>query len=331
MTRSGFLRLLLSLLVSLLFTPWRVRAADMKPRAPRPASGILPITPTARFYVEDINGPPDSARQGATHWRLRVHGQVAHPLSFDYPSLVQRPAVSRIITLSCIGNPVGSYAIGNAEWRGVPLTEILREAQPTSSASWLVLRADDGYFESIPLKQARHPGALLATHMNRERLTPDHGFPLRLMIPGLYGIKQVKWLREMELSEDRAPGYWHKRGWSPDARVQIFSRIDFPRHEQWMERGTHAVRGIAFAGDRGVEYVQVSTDGERTWNLAQLEQPLSDYSWVFWSYPVTFPQPGRFTLSVRAADKFSGIQRGEWRDPFPNGVTGYHRVEVLVF
>ena len=330
MTRAGFLRWLASGLAAGLKASltW---AAGMNPRAPRPESDLQPITPTSEFYLEDVSGPPESAKQLSPDWFLEIHGRVERPLRLDYPALLRRAARSETVTLNCIGNPVGGYAIGNAEWRGVPLADLLKTCRPEASAEWLILRAGDGYFESLPLRQAGHPAALLATHMNRRPLTPGHGYPLRLILPGLYGIKQVKWLSGIELSDRPQAGYWHKRGWSREARVQILSRIDHPREGAWLERGRHEVRGIAFAGDRGIEYVQVSADNGRTWDLARLDPPLSDYAWVFWRYPVTFSRSGRYTLTVRAADRYSGVQDGRLRDPFPQGVTGYHRITFKVY
>ncbi len=302
----------------------------MKPKAERPEGATPAITPVHKFYVEDISGPPESLKQGIRDWTLKVTGKITHPLTLNYERIMKRPKVKRIITLSCIGNPLGGYAIGNAEWEGISLKALLEEVDPHFFSKTVILKGEDGYHDSIPLNKARHPGALLAHTMNGKPLTLNHGFPLRLLVPGHYGIKQVKWLKELEITDQPHEGYWQKRKWDKDAKIKIMSRVDFPVHDQWLDSRTTVLRGIAFAGDRGIQYVQVSLDGERSWSLARLEKPLSPYSWVMWSFPCTFPGPGRYGIAVRAADLYSGIQRDDARDPFPSGIAGIHRISVNV-
>ena len=329
MTRSRFLRFLLYITLLLIFLPFKA-LADMVPRVFKTRKHPLPITPVDEFYVEDYSGPPKSLRQGAEDWRLTVKGKVDRPLTLNYKQILSRPSVKRIITLNCIGNPVGGRAIGNAEWEGIRLKDLIDAADPHFFSSALILRAGDGYYESIPLRKANHPAAMLAYKMNGQPLTLNHGFPLRLLIPGLYGIKQMKWVVEIEVANHSPKGYWHKKGWSKKARVKIISRIDIPENNETLRSRQTVIRGIAFAGDRGIQYVQVSIDGERTWSLAQLEKPQSSYSWVFWSLPCTFPQRGHYRIAVRAADQYSGLQQDDLRDPFPSGTSGIHRIEVLV-
>ena len=329
MNRSQFLRLLLLSLLSLLAFPLKV-LADMVPRVFKTRKLPLPITPVEEFYIEDYSGPPKSLRQGADHWRLTIKGKVDHPLTLDFRQILARPKVKRIITLNCIGNPVGGRAIGNAEWEGISLKHLLDEADPHFFSNTLIIKAEDGYYESIPLRKARHPAAMLAYKMNGQPLTLNHGFPLRLLIPGLYGIKQMKWIKEIEVANHRPKGYWHKKGWSKEAKVKLISRIDLPENNEMLRSRQTVIQGIAFAGDRGIQYVQVSIDGEKTWRLAQLEKPLSLYSWVFWKFPCTFPKPGRTRIAVRAADQYSGLQQDDLRDPFPSGTSGIHRIEIMV-
>ncbi len=330
MTRARFLRFLFFILL-LPFALSAKALAAMVPQVFKKGKETRPITPVNEFYVEDYSGPPKSLRQGTANWKLNVTGKVDNPLSLNYQQILKRPSVKRIITLNCIGNPVGGQAIDNAEWEGIPLKDLIDEADPHFFTSTMILRAEDGYFESIPLKKAKHPGAILATKMNGEPLNLNHGFPLRLLIPGLYGIKQMKWIKEIEIANHSPKGYWHKKGWSKQAKVKIISRIDSPENNETLFTRQAVIKGIAFAGDRGIQYVQVSIDGEKTWSLAKLEKPLSPYSWVFWSYPCTFAKAGRTLIAVRAADQFSGIQQDDLRDPFPNGTSGIHRIEVQVF
>ncbi|QPJ62275.1 MAG: molybdopterin-dependent oxidoreductase [Candidatus Nitronauta litoralis] len=337
MTRARFLQIIAGWAFLFAALPFRALAAlklkpvaNMAPRFTVPTGDTSPITPTSRFYVEDISGVPDYVKAGAPDWMLQIHGEVERPLSLNLKAIAAKPQVQKIITLSCIGNPVGGHAIGNAKWQGISLRKLLEEVSPSSDADWMIVRGADGYHESIPIKKARHPAALLATHMNGERLTKDHGYPLRLLIPGLYGIKQVKWIQELEFSAGRQPGYWNKKGWTRDARVQIFSRIDWPHQGENLLRGNHNIRGVAFAGDRGIIRVEISFDEGKTWQLATLGKPLSNYSWVFWNASVPLG-PGHYSVMVRAADLYSGIQSGYKRDPFPAGVNGFHRIEFKVF
>ena len=329
MNRSQFLRFLFFSLLSLLALPLKVMA-DMVPRVFKTRKLPLPITPVEEFYIEDVAGPPKSLRQGADDWRLTIKGKVDHPLTLNYRQILARRSVKRVITLNCIGNPVGGRAIGNAEWEGILLKDLIDTADPHFFSNTLILRAEDGYYENIPLRKARHPGAMLATKMNGQPLTLNHGFPLRLLIPGLYGIKQMKWIREIEVANHSPKGYWNKKGWSKQAKVKIISRIDLPENNQTLFTRQTVIRGIAFAGDRGIQYVQVSINGEKTWSLAELEKPLSPYSWVFWKFPCTFHRTGRTRIAVRAADQYSGLQQDDLRDPFPSGTSGIHRIEVLV-
>jgi DMSO/TMAO reductase YedYZ molybdopterin-dependent catalytic subunit len=310
---------------SVKFAPGLARVAGMQPKATAPTGTVSPITPNSEFYVEDIHGPPK--RFNTEAWRLKITGKVDQPLTLSLDQIWKRLAVRQIITLSCIGNPVGGYAVGNAEWVGISLWDLLDEADPDFFTKTLIFKGADGYHDSIPLSRGRNRAALLAHTMNGEPLPREHGFPLRLLIPGLYGIKQVKWISEIEVSNETHTGYWEKRNWSRDGKVKIISRIDYPKNDSQVRGSKTVLRGIAFAGDRGIQYVQVSTDGERSWSLAQLETPLSPYSWVFWSFPMRLPRPGRYSIAVRAADQYSGIQRDGQRDPFPSGTDGIHRIQ----
>ena len=340
MTRLQFLRFLLLGILSLVFYPLRALAArfsfgessysvtpvsGMQPKAIVPTGVVAPITPNSKFYVEDIHGPPKQIN--AETWHLKITGKVDQPLTLSLDQIRKRPAVRRIITLSCIGNPVGGYALGNAEWEGISLRDLLDEADPDFFTKTLIFKGADGYHDSIPLSRGRSRAALLAYSMNGKPLPREHGFPLRLLVPGLYGIKQVKWIQEIEVSDENHIGYWGKRNWTREGKVKIISRIDFPKNKATVRGSKTVIRGIAFAGDRGIQYVQVSTDGERSWSLARLEKPLSPYSWVFWSFPMKLPRRGRYSIAVRAADQYSGIQRDGQRDPFPSGTSGIHRIQ----
>ncbi|PIR00415.1 MAG: oxidoreductase [Nitrospinae bacterium CG11_big_fil_rev_8_21_14_0_20_45_15] len=326
MTRLRFLGLLLQSFFLLILFPLKV-LGDMVPRVISKRKETLPITSVTEFYIEDISGPPDNP---IDPWHLKISGQVANSLDLSLAQIRALPSIQQIATLTCIGNPVGGRAMGNARWTGVPLKSLLKKADPEFLANRLILRAGDGYYESIPLKKGYHPGALLAYQMNDQPLTRDHGYPLRLILPGLYGIKQVKWLNEIEISRGSFKGYWQERGWTQKAQVKICSRIDTPQNAETLPFRTQVIKGIAFSGDRGIQYVQVSTDGEKSWALARLEKPLSPYSWVFWSFKWKPYRRGPFNLAVKATDLYSGRQEDGLRDAFPSGVAGIHRIQVYI-
>ncbi len=290
--------------------------------------GLPPaLTPIGDFYVvsKNVRDPVVDASQ----WRLRVGGLVQRPLELDLVALRRRPAVRQIVTLECISNEVWGPYISNGEWIGVPLRDIVLEAGPVEPVVDVVLRAADGYSDSIPFSVALQPAVLLAYGLNGETLPHEHGFPLRLVVPGIYGMKNVKWITEIELTPGDYQGFWQQRGWSDDARVQIHSRIDVPRGGARIPVGRPLfVGGIAFAGDRGISRVELSTDGGTTWQTVEQETPLSPYAWVRWWTHWQPTSVGRYQLVVRAWDGQGVIQDGIERPPLPDGATGWHRITI---
>ena len=285
------------------------------------------VTPNQEFYKVSKN--LFDPRVNADRWTLRVDGQVQRPFELTYPQLQQlEPRVEQYTTLSCISNPVGGDLIGNARWVGVPLRALLQRAGLKPGVVDLRLEAADGYTDSIPLEKALHPETLVAWMMNGEALPWDHGFPARLVVPGIYGMKHVKWLTRIEAVTEDYLGYWEVRGWSDEAVVRTLSRIDVPRDGAIVGPERIYVAGIAFAGDRGISRVEVSADGGASWHEAEIEPSVNAMTWVRWVWEWKAPAPGRYTLAVRARDG-----RGVWQDPvdrppLPDGATGLHRIRV---
>lgn len=232
-------------------------------------------------------------------------------------------AVEQYATLECISNPVGGDLIGNAKWKGVRLRVLLERAGIQPSVRDVVLRGADGYSDSIPLDRAMQDGTLVVYEMNGAPLTPTHGFPVRLLVPGIYGMKNVKWITRIELVNYDYKGYWQRRGWDDRAEYKTMSRIDVPQASA--SRSGETIAGIAFAGDRGISGVEVSTDGGATWEPARLRAPLSPYSWVLWQHPWTPGRGGKSELLVRATDGRGEIQTAQRAEPIPDGASGYHR------
>lgn len=292
------------------------------PAKPRPA-----ITSNDDFYVTSYRSPPDIR---VDQWSLTVTGLVEQPLTLTYPQLLARPAVSEIVTLECVGNSLAADAISTAQWGGVPLKALLEEAGASAQAADVVFRAADGYSDSIPFSRAMAGDVLVARTMNGVPLPRGHGFPARMIVPGIYGMKHVQWLTEIKVVAQDYMGYYQQKGWSDDAIVKTSSHIDVPGHGGVLKGREALVQGYAFAGTRGVARVELNTDGGENWREAELEPELSPFAWRFWQYRWELPPPGRHSLVVRATDGKGRIQSSEEQVPFPDGAAGFHEITVTV-
>lgn len=285
----------------------------------------LEITPTKDFY--EVSKNPFDPQVDATRWRLEIAGNIQLPYSLGLDELRELPSIEQHATLECIDNKVGGELIGNALWRGVRLKELLERAVLKEGVVDIVLRASDDYADSIPLDRALADGTLLAYEMNGEPLNAAHGFPLRLIVPGIFGMKNVKWIKRIEAVNYDFKGYWQRRGWDDRAPYKTMSRIDTP-HGKAGSRVT--VAGIAFAGDRGVSKVEVSTDGGKTWSGAEVKEPLSPYSWALWRKEFDSLEPGKRALVVRATDGTGETQTSRRVPAAPDGTSGHHSVTVEI-
>jgi hypothetical protein len=231
--------------------------------------------------------------------------------------------------MMCISNEIGGDLWGNAYWRGVKLKYLLEQAGVHTDAYKAVFSAADDYKDSVKLQNALHPDALLAWEMNGQPLQREHGYPARLLIPGIYGMKNDKWLTGITIVNDDFHGFWQNQGWDDAAPYQTESRIDVPFNRQTLSAGTLSAGGVAYAGDRGIKLVEVSTDGGQTWVPAQLKPGLSPYTWQLWRADVPADKSVK-TLRVRATDGLGHLQISEPHDPFPSGATGIHSVTIAV-
>lgn len=296
------------------------------------------ITPTDLFYRVDINPVPPIV--DANSWRLVVKGLVSNPLSITYEQLKTKPSVTQIATLECISNKIGNDLIGTAIWNGIRLKDLLEKSEVKPDAKYIVFRCADGYDVGIPLERGFQEGSILAYGMNGEALTTKHGYPVRAIIPGLYGMMNPKWITEIELVGEIYEGYWQKKGWANNAQYNTHSFIVIPGSDPVRKvfRSLGAlnivvgeeipIAGVAFAGDRGISKVEVSSDGGATWKEARIKDPLSPYTWVLWATELNITVKGNYKIIVRATDKTGKIQTAEVRDPFPNGAMGYHVVNA---
>jgi DMSO/TMAO reductase YedYZ molybdopterin-dependent catalytic subunit len=296
------------------------------------------ITPTDLFYRVDINPVPPTV--DVNSWRLVVKGLVNNPLTITYEQLKAIPSVPQIATLECISNKIANDFIGTAIWNGIKLKGLLDEAEVKPSAKYIVFRCADGYDVGIPLERGFQEGSILAHGMNGETLNAKHGFPVRAIIPGLYGMMNPKWITEIELIDRVYEGYWQKKGWANNARYNTHSYIVIPGNApiRGIFRNLGSINtivgeqipiaGVAFAGDRGISRIQVSSNGGVTWKDAKIKNPLSPYSWVIWTTELDITNKRNYKIVVRATDNTGKIQTGEVREPFPSGATGYHMVDV---
>jgi DMSO/TMAO reductase YedYZ molybdopterin-dependent catalytic subunit len=286
------------------------------------------VTPNADFYRIDTallvpQVTPD-------HWQLHISGLVERPLTFTLDELLAMPLVEEQVTLSCVSNEVGGDLVGNASWRGVPLLGLLQQAGIKPEATQVIGESVDGFTAGFPTAVLDGRPALVAVGMNGEPLPLEHGFPARLVVPGLYGyVSATKWLSEIRLTSlEDEDGYWIPRGWSKDGPIKTQSRIDVPRKGTSVTAGTVPVAGVAWAPTRGISRVEVQVD-DGPWQAAELAPVSSDLTWVQWLY--RWPAPsGRHQLTVRATDGTGAVQSAERSDPAPNGATGYHSVRVNV-
>jgi DMSO/TMAO reductase YedYZ molybdopterin-dependent catalytic subunit len=306
------------------------------PAAPLPAGaelGVSSVTPfitsNADFYRIDTALVAPQLRPAS--WRLRVGGMVDRPLTLTYQDLLDRPLVERDLTLICVSNEVGGRYTGTARWLGVPLRDVLLEAGVQPGADQLVSRSSDGWTAGTPTQVVLDGrDALIAIGMNGDPLPVSHGFPARLVVPGLYGfVSATKWLTELELSTfaDFDP-YWARRGWAKQAPVKTMARIDTPRGLAKLPAGPTAIAGMAWATHRGIDAVEVAID-DGPWLPARLGDVPSTDTWRQWALPWDAP-PGRHTLTVRATDGDGVPQTADRAEPIPNGASGWHSIVVIV-
>lgn len=316
-----------------------VRETFALPRAASPATpvpagaelgldGLAPvITPNADFYR--IDTALQVPNLDPTQWSLRIHGLVAEEIVLTWDELIALPLEESYTTLTCVSNEVGGTLIGTAKWLGYPIRELLARARPAGTADMVLSRSSDGFTASSPLEALTDDrNAILAIGMNDEPLPLEHGFPVRMVVPGLYGyVSATKWVTSLEVTRfDQRTAYWTDRGWSASGPIKISSRIDVPRRT--VAAGTVAVAGVAWHQHTGIAKVELSVDGG-TWREADLASAISADTWVQWHYAWD-AEAGDHELRVRATSADGEVQTGDVQGVIPDGATGYHTVTVSV-
>ncbi len=305
-------------------TPVPPPGADLK------IQGLTPyVTANDDFYRIDtalqvpVIDPPS--------WSLRITGMVQNPIEINYAELIAKPLVEHMTTLTCVSNEVGGDLAGNALWLGYPIRELLAEAKPLEGADMVLSKSHDGWTASTPLSALTDPNreAMLAIGMNGEPLPIEHGFPVRMVVPGLYGyVSATKWvtsLRVTTYAEEQA--YWTPLGWSPRAPIKLASRIDVPR-KSTVDPGTVVVAGVAWAQHTGISAVEVQVD-QGAWQPAEMAETIGPDTWRQWKFDWQATS-GTHTLAVRATDANGKLQTAEVAPPMPNGATGFHSIKVKV-
>ena len=306
-------------------------AAPLPSEASFAVEGISPIvTPNERFYRIDTALLVPRPRLDT--WRLRVTGMVDNPIELTYDELVGMRLVEQYVTIACVSNEVGGGLVGNALWKGVRLKELLAQAGLQPEATQIVGRAVDGFTVGFPTSHALADDreALVAVAMNGEPLPADHGFPARLIVPGLFGyVSATKWLTEIELTTwDAFDAYWVPLGWAKEGPILTQSRIDVPRDGASVAAGTVSIAGVAWAPDRGIERVEIQID-DGAWVEAELSGEISDATWRQYVHRWD-ATAGRHRIRVRATDGSGETQTDERTEPAPDGARGHHTIAVEV-
>jgi DMSO/TMAO reductase YedYZ molybdopterin-dependent catalytic subunit len=290
--------------------------------------GIAPWqTPNEDFYLIDTTIAKPTIEP--EEWSLRIHGLVDRELTLSYSQLVARQLTESWITLSCVSNEVGGGLVGNARWSGVRISDLLADLGVADEADCVLQTSHDGWFCATPLEALTDDrDAMLAVAMNGRPLPIEHGFPVRTIVPGLYGyVSATKWVVDLEVTTfDRAVGYWTTKGWSAEGPVKIASRIDVPRSGDDVEAGEVSVGGVAWHQHTGIASVEVQLDGGE-WTRAELGFVPSVDTWVQWAVTLDVPE-GDHELRVRATGRDGATQTSVERAPDPDGATGWHTIEI---
>ncbi|WP_289017996.1 molybdopterin-dependent oxidoreductase [uncultured Ornithinimicrobium sp.] len=311
--------------------PVPVRRVQIPAAALASVEGQSPfVTPTEEFYrIDTALWVP---RVDPATWTLRVTGLVEQEVEIDWAELLEQDHVESIVTLTCVSNTVGGPLVGNTVWTGWPVRELLARAGVLPEADMVLSRSADGWTAGTPIEALTDDrDALIAVAMDGEPLPPEHGYPVRLVVPGLYGyVSATKWVTELKVTRfDADEGYWTPRGWAERGPVKTASRIDVPRSEARVRAGEVVVAGVAWAQQRGVDAVEVRVD-DGPWQQAELAAEPSIDAWRLWSWTWPDAATGRHQLTVRATDGTGETQTDTPAAPAPDGASGWHAVEVTV-
>ncbi|MBA2743913.1 MAG: molybdopterin-dependent oxidoreductase [Chthoniobacterales bacterium] len=290
------------------------------------------ITPNDKFYTVTKNVIDPKVNPAL--WRLEIGGMVENKRSYTLDEIKALPSVTQETTLMCISNQIGMGLMSNAVWKGVPLVVLLEAAKADTSGRKVLLHGVDNYTDTFPLEKAMNPTTLVVYEMNGEPLPDRHGAPARVLVPGLFGEKNVKWVTRIDVTGDDSKGFYEQQGWGPDFVIPIRSRFDDPDDKMQiaLDQASNGVplKGVAFAGDRGVSRVELSIDDGKNWQEAKIDYPGTELTWALWSFDWKPDAPGEYQLTVRATDRKGQVQALDEKRPKNSGVTGLHKIAVQV-
>jgi DMSO/TMAO reductase YedYZ molybdopterin-dependent catalytic subunit len=327
-----------------LITRHNVSAARAALRFPRPAVAAPPLPPGSNLNIPGLSSfiTPDGSfyrvdtalllpEVDPANWQLRIHGMVQREVTLTFDELLRRPLIEDYITLTCVSNPVGGPYVGNALWLGASLADLIRQARPLAGADQLLCTSVDGFTSGTPLQVVLDGrDALLTVAMNGQALPVEHGFPARMVVPGLYGyVSACKWVTDIEVTTfATADAYWPQRGWSQQAPIKTESRIDVPADSASLGPGRTPVAGVAWAQHKGIAAVEVRVD-RGPWQQARLAAVPDIDTWRqwVWEWDAT---PGTHLLEARATDATGYTQTAVQAQPVPNGASGYPSAAVTV-
>jgi DMSO/TMAO reductase YedYZ molybdopterin-dependent catalytic subunit len=310
-----------------------VKAPPLPAGVNLPVPGISPfITPNGQFYRVDT--ALIVPQVDPTGWQLRIHGMVTRPITISFDQLLHRPLIEDYITLTCVSNPVSGPYIGNAKWLGASLSSLIRAAGPLRGAEQLFCTSVDGFTSGVPLATVLDAGrdSLVAVAMNGAALPTEHGFPARLVVPGLYGyVSACKWVVDIEVTTwAGAAPYWYQNGWAQQAPIKTESRIDVPAPGSQVKAGKTPVAGVAWAQHKGIEAVEVRVDSG-PWNEATLATVPGLDTWRQWVWEWDATDVGPHTIEARATDKTGYTQTAVQAPEAPNGASGYPVAQINVY
>ena len=311
--------------------PAPAKAAPLVPAGVQsPVPGVQPwVTPNGDFYrIDTALSVPEI---DVADWELRVHGMVEEEVRLTFQDLLDADLIESHVTLTCVSNPVGGNLAGNAKWLGFPLREVLKRARPKDGADMVLSTSIDGFSASTPLEVLQDDrDAMLAIGMNGEPLPLEHGYPVRMVVPGLYGfVSATKWVVDLEVTRFAdSKAYWTERGWSERGPIKTMARVDVPKSFAKVPAGKVAVGGTAWAQTRGITKVEIQVD-DGDWMEAELSTEASLVTWRQWSYQWD-AAPGQHYIKVRATDGTGEVQTEQRADPVPDGASGWQSVMVTV-
>ncbi len=290
-------------------------------------AALVAITANDDFYITSKGGLPPLH---ASSWQLHFAGLVENPFSLNYAQLTALPAFERVMTLECISNPSGGNAIGNARWKGTALKPLIERARPQAKAAYAVISAADGFSTAHPIERVWNEANFLAYQMNGDDLPPVHGYPVRVFIPGKFGMKQPKWLQKIEFTDKPYKGYWESQGWSDTCERNAQARFTDLRSGAKLTGRNIELQGYAIGNLDGIRGVELSFDGGQSWKAADLFSNPSPIVWSFWRYNWINPAPGAYKIRVRATDGKGNVEGYNPRNIFPDGATGQQQLSVTV-